>query len=171
MKRKFDYVIENSEGFHRDIFRIYPVNTHIHSFNDEPPKNWKEVYKVYYSWAFIRQWYKDDSNEIKESEIILKMDCDECSDIPNLSGMLKYVMETGDPIEGMACGQPAGEWDITQSKGFDGKNEPYEYYKIQVFDNWYNKGYRFWFNKDEVLEFCEWLNNVNQYLLEHGEGI
>lgn len=49
MKRKIDFILRNDEGFYKDIFRFYPRSTFVHSFNDNPPKNWDEVYKVYYS--------------------------------------------------------------------------------------------------------------------------
>ena len=60
MKRKFDFVLYNNRGLYRDVIRFYPRSSHVHSFNDDPPTNWEEVYKVYYSWAIIRQYYKSN---------------------------------------------------------------------------------------------------------------
>lgn len=51
MKKKFDFVLDDDPGINRTILRFYPRHTHVHSFNDDPPKSWEEVYKVYYSWA------------------------------------------------------------------------------------------------------------------------
>lgn len=41
-----------------------------------------------------------------------------------------------------------------------------ENYNFSVFNNWTNQGYRFSFDKDTTLLFCDWLNKVNEYLFE-----
>lgn len=167
MKRKFDFILKNWKGYYRDILRYYPRRTHVHSHNEKPPKTWEEVYKVYYSWAIIRQYYDDNiENKIENSKILFALDCDECSQLPNLSGIIKYVMETGEVFNDPTFGQPAGDWCIKKNK-----SEDFEYYFFQVFNNWTNQGYRFSLNKNETLEFCEWLDKINQYALEHGEEI
>ena len=168
MKRKFDFVLEDWKGYHRDIFRYYPRRTHVHSHNENPPKTWEEVYKVYYSWAIIRQYYDDNiENKIENSEILFLLDCDECSQLPNLSGIIKYVMETGKVFNYPTFGQPAGDWCIKKKK----ESEDCEYYFFQVFNNWTNQGYRFTLNKNKTLEYCEWLDKINQYALKHGEEL
>ena len=57
MKNKLDFIIDEDSQIYRTIFRIYPKSTTIHSFDENPPKTWKEVYKVYYSFAIIIQYY------------------------------------------------------------------------------------------------------------------
>ena len=52
MKRKIDFVFED-EGRWRKVFRFYPRRSHVHGFDDKYPKNWKEVYKVYYAWSLL----------------------------------------------------------------------------------------------------------------------
>lgn len=172
MKRKFDFIL-NKNRFHQDIFRFYPRLSDVHSFNDEPPKSWDEVYKVYYYWAIIRQHFDDNGKiESESSQILFQMYCDECSCIPELSGIIKYVIKTGKTFDYPTFGQPAGDWRISQRKGFSGWNgKEYEYYDFQVFDNWTNQGYRFVLDKMETLKFCDWLDEINQYALEHGIGI
>ena len=175
MERKFDFILRDDKGFFRDVFRYYPRRTHVHGFHEEPPKLWKDVYKVYCSWAILRQYYDEKTdNKIESSQVLFELDCDECSEIPNLSGIIKQVIETGETFERLTMGQPAGDWCIKQRKGrysWNDKDKEYEYYDFQVFNNWTNQGYRFSLDKDEVVKFCEWLDSINQYALEHSEGI
>ena len=163
MKRKFDFALFDTSLF-RDIIRYYPRRTHVHSFDENPPKTWEEVYKVYYSWAIIRQHYGDDE-KIERSEFLLEMPCDECSQIPDLSEIIKYVMKTGETFDEPTFGQPAADWMIKKER------VDYVYYDFEVFDNWTNQGYRFAFTEGETLKFCTWLDKINQYALEHGEEI
>ena len=76
-KRKMDYIIEQSDD-ERLIFRFYPRQSSCHSFGDEPPKDWNDVYKVYYSYAVIKQW-KFESEDQWESKRMFYENCDECS--------------------------------------------------------------------------------------------
>lgn len=171
MKNKFDFIINDDKQFYRTIFRFYPKNTHVHSFNDKAPQNWKEVYKVYYSWAIIRQYYKDDGKNIEpsESERLLYFHCDECSKIPNLSEIIKYVVETGETYDYPTIGQPAADWEIIKINNFN--EDESDYYKFQVFNNWTDQGFKFFLTKEQALDFCNYLDCINQYALEHGEPI
>ena len=58
-KRKIDFVLRESDTS-KLIFRFYPRRSSCHSFGDEPPKDWNDVYKVYYSYSII-QVYKEDN--------------------------------------------------------------------------------------------------------------
>lgn len=173
MKQKIDFVLEDEKDIYRDIFRFYPRRTHVHGFEDDPPTNWSKVYKVYYTWAIIRQYYDDENNIIvpEESETLFEIECDECSMIPNLSDIIRRVMNTGETFDYPTFGQPAGDWRIDPYtyKDFHGKS--YETYKFQVFNNWTNQGVVFTLNKEETLKFIDYLERINQYALEHGEGI
>ena len=161
-----DFIISNN-GYYTKIFRFIPENTHVHSFNDNPPKDWKNVYKVYYSWQII---IKD--NEDNEEEILLDFVCDECSEIPNLHGIIEHVIKTGETFDYPTFGQPAADWTIKKVTGTDAlKEKPYEYYDFCVFNNCSGQGFKFILNKEETLKFCEYLDSINQYALEHGEGI
>ena len=171
MKRKFDFVIYD-DGFNRDILRFYPRGSHVHGHTDEPPTTWKTVYKVYYSWAVIRHYYYDGEIEPESSEKLFDMSMDECSELPNLSAIIKNVIETGESFDYPTFGQPAGEWCIKKVKChnvFDDSEDVI--YEFRVFNNLTNQGYRFSFNEIEALEFCDWLDAVNQYMLEYSEGI
>ena len=81
-KRKIDFVL-NEKDDERLIFRFYPRKSSCHSFGDEPPKCWEDVYKVYYSYAIIKQW-KFEPEEQWESEIMFREPCDECSIIDEI---------------------------------------------------------------------------------------
>ena len=64
MKKHFDFVLNDDPGFDKTIFRFYPRSSRVHSLYNTPPKDWEEVYKVYYSWSIIKQYYEyfdDDS--------------------------------------------------------------------------------------------------------------
>lgn len=178
MKRKFDFVLSENP-YYRDVFRFYPKGTHVHSHDDNPPESWDGVYKVYYSWGIIRQ-YLDCYGKVEseESQRLFDMFCDECSRIPELPAIIKWVMDSGESYDQPTFGQPAGDWHITKGNGrykwsnHEYKyNEDYEYYDFQVFDNWTDQGYRFTLDKESALKFCEYLDTINNYALEHGEGI
>ena len=71
MKNKLDFIIDEDSRIYRKIFRIYPKSTTIHSFDENPPKTWKDVYKVYYSFAIIIQCL-DDDNKAESSVKLFK---------------------------------------------------------------------------------------------------
>ncbi len=175
MRKHFDFVIEN-ETYRETVFRYYPKQTHVHGFGDESPKNWKEVYKVYYSWAIIDKFYDDEEHtKFDGYEFRMKMGCDECSVLPYLDDVIRNVIETGkaeNNVEGF--GQPSSDWSISKRSGDMGKvfnYKPYEYYDFTVFDNWQNNGYRFTLDRKQVEKFCKWLDKINTYALAHGEGM
>lgn len=172
-KRKFDFILVENR-IYRDILRIYPNNTYIHSFDDNLPETWDDVYKVYYSFAIIRQYFDDNNKNIVDySDILLDMHVDECSIIPNLSQFILYVIDTGETYDYPTLGQPAAEWKIEKKtytiQEVSLNEEIFEFrenYNFSVFNNWTNQGYRFSFDKDTTLLFCDWLNKVNEYLFE-----
>lgn len=174
MKRKMDFTLMESD-YRKVIFRFYPRQTFVHGFSDYCPKTWKEVYKVYYSFAII-QYHKDDNGNIESesADRLLYMYCDECSQIPNLKAIIEYIMDNDDYVfDEPTFGQPAIDWKISKRKGvYKWKgNEPYEYYNFEMFDNWLNVGYRFILNRKEVEEFCKYLDKINQYALDHSVPI
>ena len=170
MKHHFAFILEETE-FHRDIFRFYPRNTHVHGFGDEPPKTWQGVYKVYYSWAILRQYFKDGTKEIEQTDRLIDMQCDECSRIPNLVAIIDYVDKENEIFDYPTIGQPAGDWRIEKVNIDNGYEKPYDLYKFVVFDNWLDVGYRFYLRDSRIDEFKDYLNKINQYALDHSEGI
>ena len=69
-KRKIDFILNERRGY-RLIFRFYPKRSSCHSFNENPPKSWNEVYKVYYSYAILEEY--DDLSVNDRVSILLEM--------------------------------------------------------------------------------------------------
>lgn len=180
-KRKIDYIIEQEDD-ERLIFRFYPRQSSCHSFGDEPPKSWSDVYKVYYSYAVIKQW-KFNPDDQWESEIMFYESCDECSIIDEVGqrcllladGYETFERDDGEIIPlldkkifpyGMGT-----EWTISKytCPGWDDKNG-YTYYKFTLFD-YFDKGYRFRINEEDMKSFGEYLLGCCEYMLTHGDQI
>ena len=165
MKRKLDFVIYEDDN-KRLLFRFYPKTSHVHGFSDECPTAWEEVYKVYYAWAIIRQ-YKWSENDNWESEKLFELD-DECSEFVNLDDIIQYVIDNKEKYTRViSIGQPASEWEIFFDKDYKNK----EYIKIQVWDTWSDKGFKFSLYLDKAKEFIEYIKNTNEYMLNHSEPI
>lgn len=173
-KRKIDYIIEQSDN-KRLIFRFYPKQSSCHSFNDKPPKNWNEVYKVYYSYAVIRQikWKKEDQ---WESEVLFYEPCDECSIISDVAERCKLLSEGKTVFKGEYDGEkysikllnnemhPFGmgtSWTILKCD---------KIYEFRLF-NWNDIGFRFYLEKNELNNFADYLNECCEYMLIHGDPI
>lgn len=166
MDKNWNYIL-NESNYIRTTFRVYPYRTFIHSFNDDRPKTWDEVYKVYYSWAIIHH-YKDDNGKVEpeSGERLLYMYNDECSNVVNLHHIIRHVVHTGEDFDYPTIGMPAGDWKIEVRKGVsDYDNVPYEHYYFSVFDNWLNNGYRFIFDREKALAFADWLEKMNERAL------
>lgn len=184
-KRKIDYVIEQSDD-KRLIFRFYPRHSSCHSFGDNPPKSWSEVYKVYYSYAIIKQW-KFDKNDQWESEIMFCEHCDECSIIREVGerclllsdGTEVFKREDGEKIQLLNRRMiPFGmgtEWTISKKTcieyGYDEDDDIRNvYYDFVLFDYW-DKGFRFTLTEKDIRDFGEYLIGCCEYMLIHGDPI
>ena len=97
MKRKLDFVIYESDTY-RMTFRFYPKKSHCHSFNDELPKTWPDVYKVYYSWAILKQ-LKNENGNIEKTVILFMAHCDECSVIDEISARCDLLSRRVERVE------------------------------------------------------------------------
>lgn len=180
-KRKIDYIIEQSED-ERLIFRFYPRKSKCHSFGDEPPKNWSEVYKVYYSYAIIKQ-SKFNPEDPWESEIMFYEHCDECSEIDEVGqrcllladGIEIFKREDDKEIQ-LLDNQilPFGmgtNWTISKNIWTDFENNiKHTYYKFVLFD-YFNKGFKFNIDKKDIKTFGEYLLECCEYMLSHGDPI
>lgn len=171
MKHKFDFVICDDPMFDKMTFRFYPKSSYVYDHTDNPPTTWKDVYKVYYSWAIIRHTYYNDKLEPESCEKIFYLPIDECSRLPELSAIIKNVIKTGETFDCKTIGQPAGEWKIEKKLYYNLVNDEIVACKFEVFNNLTDQGCRFWLREDKALEFCDWLDMVNQYMLKHNKGI
>ena len=176
MKRKLDFVIYESDTY-RMIFRFYPKRSHCHSFDDKPPKTWLDVYKVYYSWAILKQW-KTENGDIEKTVILFMAHCDEGSIIDEISARcdllshrVEHVERKDDNGENYQINVPNNEcypmsmgvsWIIRKIR--DGN------YMFEVWD-FSNKGFRFELPRERIKEFGEYLQSCCGYMLEHGEPI
>jgi hypothetical protein len=67
-KRKIDFIIKEDK-FDKIVFRFYPRLSSCHSFGDEPPKSWNNVYKVYYYYKILNI-YKEDIKLKQDKKVI-----------------------------------------------------------------------------------------------------
>lgn len=170
---------EASEYSRRLTFRFYCSASHMHGFRDEPPKDYSEVYKVYYSWAIVK-----GTDEYDGFVPMFTMTCDECSALFGLEDVIRIIVSYTDNDENtyeehsiMSVGQPGSIWEIVRKKRghFDEEEwvEPPEndVIRFSVWNNYNNKGYRFYLTLAKAAEFAEYIEKMNQYMLEHGEPI
>lgn len=181
-KRKIDYIIEQTYD-ERLIFRFYPKQSSCHSFGDEPPTKPEEIYKVYYSYAIIKQW-KFNPEDIWKSEVMFYDDCDECSiidEVGNRCLLLADGYETFERKDGEKIPlldktiYPIGmgtNWTISKKSWTDwkDKNIKHTYYTFTLFD-YFNKGFKFSINEEDMKVFGEYLLGCCEYMLEHGDPI
>lgn len=176
MKRKLDFVIYESDTY-RMTFRFYPKKSHCHSFNDALPKTWLDVYKVYYSWAILKQ-LKNENGNIEKTVTLFMAHCDECSVIDEISARCDLLSRRVERVERKDdTGEnyrinvlnnecfPMGmgvSWMIRKTR--DGS------YIFEVW-NFSNNGFRFVLPFEKVKEFGEYLQMCCDYMLEHSEPI
>ena len=145
------------------IFRFFPRDSHCHGFGDKPPKNWKGVYKVYYAWDIVQfgKWRGEIIN--CEQKSLFDMPWDECSVLTDLGNHILAIIDkeySESHLNGM--GMPTSKWDIE----IDGP--------IVTFTVWNDpdmNGYRFRLYKEKAREFAEFINTINEHMLENGEPI
>lgn len=171
--RKLDFVLRETSQY-KIIFRFYPRSSSCHSFGDEPPKTWKEVYKVYYYYRIIKVWLDDNDHQV-----LFDSGCDECSIIDEVAHRIKLISE-----------------GITVYRGTTSMNEPFtlklldneclpfgdgvswiihkiprrKTYEFMLFD-YKNVGYRFSLSDDKFSDFGKYLNECCEYMLAHGDPI
>lgn len=176
-KKKIDYIIKHSDD-ERLVFRFYPRSSFCHSFGDEPPKCWEDVYKVYYSYAIISQWRLNPDDQW-ETEVVFSVNCDECSIIDEIGqrcllladGIEVFQRKDNEKIHLLdQIVYPFGmgvEWTISKQK-----NEyiKHTYYEFTLFDEC-NKGFRFTINEEDMKSFGEYLLGCCEYMLAHGDPI
>ena len=166
-KNNIDFVIYDNK-YESLIFRFLPNSSSCHSFGDEPPKTWKEVYKVYYEYKIIHK-----CKSTKRITEIFNSGCDECSIIDEVSTVIKYIVEGKERItvnlddeervielfdrEMLPCGDGVS-WII---------NKTYDGYRLTLW-KWDATGYRFNISKEKLKKFGEYLSECCEYMLAHG---
>lgn len=177
-----DFVIEEHND-EKIVFRFRPRSSSCHSFGNEPPKEWKDVYKVYYSYQIL--FYGNATCEIMYDEY-----CDECSVIDEVAARCKLLSEGKKQVTIIRKDEfdedetrtikllndemhPIGDgtsWFIR----LDPKRRTMSrqrLYEISLFNGYTNVGYRFWLTKEKIGEFGKYLESCCEYMLAHGDPI
>lgn len=184
-KRKIDFIIHEDED-EKIIFRFYPRQSTCHSFVDEPPKNWNEVYKVYYYYRVLGFWKEEDGSIDRDYDILFDSGCDECSDIDEVAyvcslladGIEVYKREDGEEIQLLNKEMfPFGmgvSWTISKhirsSYDWEEGEPDITHYTFTLFD-WWNKGFKFTLEEKDIKTFGEYLKECCEYMLAHGDPI
>lgn len=167
MKKRIDFILENSDANERTIFRFYPRQSHVHGFDETCPQRWNEVYKVYYSWKIIQQ-YRFDVDSPWETYTVFEMSCDECSALGAVPATLRTLDKNA---EDTLCAEGYGaEWHILHfvgNKDFKLK----ESFHFTLWDNFTNQGYRFVLGVEDAERFAKYIDYVQEYMLAHSEPI
>ena len=178
--RHLDFMIREDEDL-RIKFRFYPRSSHMHSFDENPPKTFKEVYKVYYAWCIMVSHKYSWEEEWDPYERVFNMYCDECSALEYLRYSIQEVIAGAkDTDTVMTMGQPGSDWELSYRRGSswpdyetgDIHHDPEkDRLHVNVWNNWTECGYRFSMSVDKAKGFVKYLDDINQYMLEHGEPI
>lgn len=179
MKRKLDFELKMRSGLSY-IFRFYPRQSHCHSFNDEPPKTYDDIYKVYFYYAVWQKW----ENAMK---LLWESGCDECSAMEDVSYVCGKI--TNDIFSDSKAVKddyreeivPMGDgiiWTIRRMKiwdiwgTFDSGNVQIQKDAFEfLMSRWDGVSYRFELLPEKTKEFGEFLKHCCDYMLEHGEPI
>jgi len=197
-KRHIDFIL-NEDEYGREtrlVFRFYPRTSSCHSFNNNPPKTWKDVYKVYYHWAILSQRKEKGT---WHTEIVYEEHCDECSVLDDIAYICKKLhdgiyVET-DTVNGelhtfeylnkeiLPFGM-ATSWQIQKKESkiyfvqtdnglleYDEEDAPIKIDFTFMLFGWFNNGYRFTLPQSKLLEFSEFLTECCEYMLTHGDPI
>lgn len=140
-------------------FVFYPKESHMHGFHDEPPKTFKEVYKVYYCWAI------EKTKGPHPAKSLFSIGCDECSALTDLSEVIRQCIRDKRDKRYLTAGQDGSDWHL-----FFGFCPPARV-GFYVFSNFTNKGYRFYLETERAEQFADFLDEVNNHMLENGEPI
>lgn len=171
--RKIDFVLyENYRE--KVVFRFYPRKSSCHSHNDAPPKEWKDVYKVYYAYSIFRQ-YKDSHRNY----MLLSCNCDECSVIDEVAARCTYLAEGKKSVD--LLHPHTGK--LRTIEFLDKEMRPIGYgiswtirelwddnFELSLF-KWDDTGVRFNLTKTKMYEFGKYLNDCCEYMLAHGDPI
>jgi hypothetical protein len=169
-KQRIDFVIQLN-GYGKCVFRFYPRQSSCHSFNENPPKSWDEVYKVYYNYRILQIY--DDSNY----EVLFDSYTDECSIIGEMAARLKLISE-GQKTVIKNVGNEKHLIDLFKEvypfgDGVSWKIEQYlpNKYQIILWRLFDGVGFRFFLEKNQLLKFSNYLQKCCDYMLAHGNPI
>lgn len=160
--------------------RFYPQKSHMHSFNDDPPLNYNEVYKVYYSWGILEAINNYSNERGRGCKKVFTFDYDENSALSCLDQAIKHVIRyKNKKMVLQSVGQPGSNWNIYYNKYYGYSEDDFEeihipqmdYLVFEVWNNCSNQGYKFDLSVETAKEFSDFISDVNKHMLENGEPI
>ena len=169
-KHRIDFILYEND-YSKIIFRFFPQQSHCHSFGDTPPKNWEEVYKVYYYYEIIQK-FTDDNERL----VVWKSGCDECSIIAEVASRIPLILDGKKKIEieyanakftinlfneMLPCGDGVC-WKIDKLSK--------DNYQLAMWNS-NEVGYRFHLYREQLQKFGEYLKECCEYMLAHGDPI
>lgn len=170
MKKHIDFLIHSYNcDDDRLILRFYTKKSHVHGFGEEPPKTWKDVYKVYFAYSVLSQelW----GTEWK-TDVLYEEEADECSCLMDLSYVLGEIISGNSKKEKYDL-YPLGDgtsWHLiyhSQKSSFDLKPR----WEFQLWQSWVHKGYYFMLDENELVKLKDKIDEFLNYMIKHSEGI
>ena len=166
-KRKFDFIIDKSEGFDKKVLRFYPRQSNVHGFSDDSPTTWEGVYKTYMTFSVLRYWEDDDnSGKYERPYELFSYYYDEGEGLRYLREVLSEMItdKCQDEYEIIPFGDGV-DWEIYKDRSNN------RYYIFNMINSRSGQCYRFRLNKSEIQEFYNILNDFLEYMLKHSVGI
>lgn len=174
-KKHIDFVLYE-DNYEKLIFRFYPRLSSCHSFDENLPTKWEEVYKVYYNYRILK-FYKYDRG-YDGYDVLYDTRCDECSVIRTVAAWLKLLSEgkkeiiIDDAIIDAHTVQLLDNeiYDFADCTWWTIREGSHDSYKFELF-RYDDVGYRFWLPKEQAYEFGKYLDECCEYMLAHGDPI
>ena len=157
MRKFFEFQFYEDE-WERRVIRFYPKTTHVHGFDDDPPKTWGKVYKTYLSFSVLHF-----DMESGKAHVAYNARWDECSGLNDLAYWLEHPGANTEPVFHMRVFGDATQWVVL----------PWgESFKlVTMYPLHAGKSYVFWLKNDQIPEFVKVITEYLDYSLAHSEGI
>lgn len=156
---KLEYTFVDGVDVYTFVF--FPQESSCHSFGDEPPTGWNDVYKVYFQYEITR-----DCLNLDEEEVVWKSYCDENSIMKDIAWLFSAISNNNSDAfkylgrDYHALGGVSWRIDDIPSKVncyritmLNGANEKFELYR----------------NSLELGYFADFLDRCCKYMLTHGD--
>lgn len=167
MKRNFDFVISEDNGFSKIVLRFYPKKSRVFSFDESVPKSWDEVYKTYTSYSILR--YNTCKLDIiptsSTPDVLFSFSIDEGDSLLDLRQALYSIIQgsqkTNYDIYTLTFGV---DWEIRTLPKENGM------YKFTMINNLTGQAFRFELSKEKLIEFYNVLDSYLEYILKYRMG-
>lgn len=167
MRRSFDFVIKDDDGFSKIVLRYYPKNSRVFSFDDTQPECWDDVYSTYTSYSvLIYTTYRRGTlvpSETPERPFVVSID--EGDSLLDLRQVLFSIIQNSNKED--YCIYPFSygvDWEIRRKS-----NEP-NMYNFTMIKNISGEAFRFELSKEQIVEFYYVLDEYLEYILKYRLG-